>query len=163
MWCTQGAIMEISISVAVLQSFFTLEVIQQHSLELKHTDRRSLRSFLSAEACKHLPQCCKVRRLSFTLSYVSRSAPGDFWLCIKWHCAITKTGLAPTQKILYVLFFFIFIFFCAEIWMWWLMHSVQEWQKKIQLIKLGHFYTTQIIEGKLDKKVFTVIFRNCGC
>lgn len=110
MWCTQGAIMEISISVAVLKLFFTLEVIQQHSLELKHADRRSLHSFLSAEACRHLSQRCKVKRLFFTLNYVSHSAPGDFFLlCIK--CQLPTESIKLHLTGLASAFYFFLSFF----------------------------------------------------
>lgn len=131
MWCTQGAIMEILISVAVLKLFFTLEVIQQHSSELKHADRRSLHSSFSAEAHRH--RCCKVKRLFFTLNYVSHSAPGDFFflLCIKRQLQTESiklhlTGLASA----FYFYSLSFICLCTKMWMWWQLHSVQKWKRK---------------------------------
>lgn len=107
MCCTQGAIMEISISVAVLQLFFTLEVIQQHSIRIE-AHRQKVSSFIplsgglqastsmlqSQEAVFHLEL-----RFPFSPGLFFHCASNDIVQLQKEIIKLNSTGLASTQKI----------------------------------------------------------------
>lgn len=72
--------------------FPPLEVIQQHSLELKHEhEDSSFKSLSTHTVAKALCVCCKAAWLFFTLNYIS------LW-CPWWYCDCASNVIVEKDK-----------------------------------------------------------------